>query len=131
MQRAMQSHCGVFRTEEIMSEGTDKLSDCWDARDDVSVSDRSLIWNSDLIETLELDNLMVNAVASLHSALNRTETRGAHARDDYTERDDDDWMHHTTIWVDEGGNTDIGERPVTLTPLTNDIAPIPPKKRVY
>ena len=127
----MQSHCAVFRTGEILEEGKQKLKQLWHAGDDIRVSDRSMIWNSDLVETLEYDNLMAQSVVSLHSALNREESRGGHAREDFPERDDENWMKHTLVWLDDSGEVRFGYRPVHTQTLTNDVQPIPPKARVY
>jgi succinate dehydrogenase / fumarate reductase flavoprotein subunit len=121
----------VFRTGETLKEGVAKIRDVHASFADVKVSDRSLVWNSDLIETLELQNLLGQAVATMVSAENRTESRGAHAREDFPKRDDVEWMKHTLCWVDEAGNTRIDYRPVHAYTLTNDVAPVPPKKRVY
>ncbi|MQP65120.1 succinate dehydrogenase flavoprotein subunit [Niveispirillum sp. SYP-B3756] len=131
MQRIMQNNCAVFRTGEVLDEGVEKMKAVWAKRPDVAVSDRSLVWNSDLVEALELDNLMYQAVATINSAANRTESRGAHAREDYSERDDVNWMKHTTVWVNETGKPTISDRPVHLYTLTNEVEVFPPKKRVY
>src|SRR5690606_7242094 len=131
MQRVMQTHAAVFRTGESLSEGVEKLSKVFESFADVGVSDRSLIWNSDLIETLELENLLGQAVATINSAVNRKESRGAHAREDYPDRDDQNWLKHTLSWVDERGRVRIDYRPVHLNKLTSDVEPIPPKARVY
>jgi succinate dehydrogenase / fumarate reductase flavoprotein subunit len=132
MQRIMQNNCAVFRTGEILAEGQKLLREVWAGRNDLKVSDRSMIWNSDLVETLEFDNLLQQAVVTLDSAANRTESRGAHAREDYPDRDDDNWMKHTRVWLDcETGATRFDYRPVHSWTLSNDVQPIPPKKRTY
>ena len=131
MQRVMQAHAAVFRTGESLDEGVRKLDEVVKSFADVSVSDRSLIWNTDLIETLELDNLLGQAVATIRSAANRKESRGAQAREDYPDRDDVNWMKHTLCWVDERGSVHIDYRPVHLNTLTSDVEPIPPKARTY
>ncbi|MDG3442261.1 succinate dehydrogenase flavoprotein subunit [Nitrospirillum amazonense] len=131
MQKIMQNNCAVFRTGEVLEEGVELMKGVWSKRDDIAVSDRSLIWNSDLVEALELDNLMRQAVVTINSAANRKESRGAHAREDFPERDDHEWMKHTTSWVDEKGTVTLGDRPVHMYTLTGDIDVIPPKKRVY
>jgi succinate dehydrogenase / fumarate reductase flavoprotein subunit len=131
MQRVMQNHAAVFRTGESLAEGVRKLSAVHQNFADVQVSDRSLVWNTDLIETLELDNLLVQAVATMHSAENRKESRGAHAREDYKERDDREWLKHSLAWVDGQGRVSIDYRPVHLGTLTSDVEPVPPKARTY
>ncbi|HKR35600.1 MAG TPA: succinate dehydrogenase flavoprotein subunit [Steroidobacteraceae bacterium] len=131
MQRVMQAHAAVFRTGESLDEGVRKLDEVVASFGDVSVSDRSLIWNTDLIETLELDNLLSQAVATIRSAANRKESRGAQAREDFPERDDVNWMKHTLCWVDARGSVRIDYRPVHLNTLTSDVEPIPPKARTY
>ena len=131
MQRAMQDHCAVFRTGEVLDEGVEKLAASWEKRSALKVEDRSLIWNSDLVETLELDNLMAQAAVTINGAANRTESRGGHAREDYPERDDETWMKHTLAWCGEDGRMRFDYRPVTLQPLTNEVQSFPPKARIY
>ena len=131
MQKTMQNHAAVFRTGETLQEGCVKISQCHDAMKDIGINDRSMIFNTDLVETLELDNLMGQAVATLYSGVNRQESRGAHAREDFKDRDDVNWLKHTVTWVDQNGKTSIGYRPVTLTTLTNEVEAVPPKARVY
>ncbi|MDX1481908.1 MAG: FAD-binding protein, partial [Woeseiaceae bacterium] len=131
MQRIMQNYAAVFRTGDTLAEGAEKLAGTFASLSDLAVADRSLVWNTDLVETMELENLMLNALATIHSAENRLESRGAHAREDHTERDDENWMKHTLAWVDAGGNVSFDYRPVHLDTLTDDVEPIPPKKRTY
>jgi succinate dehydrogenase / fumarate reductase, flavoprotein subunit len=131
MQRTMQRYAAVFRTGQMLEEGAHKLDEVARSLSDLRLTDRSLIWNTDLVEALELQNLMLQAVATMHSALHRTEARGAHHREDYPERDDENWLKHTLCWVDESYRVDLGERPVHMRPLTNEVEPIPPQKRVY
>jgi succinate dehydrogenase / fumarate reductase, flavoprotein subunit len=131
MQRTMQNHCAVFRNAHVLGEGLDKMAEVTRALDDLAVADRSMIWNTDLLEALELDNLLGQAAVVMHSALYRTESRGAHAREDYPERDDDHWLKHTLAWRDGDGRVRLGGRPVHLAPLSNEVQPFPPSERVY
>src|SRR4051812_21282271 len=131
MQHVMQNNCAVFRTGDILSEGQNLIEKVHGGIGDIAVTDRSLVWNSDLVETLEFDNLIVQAVVTMDSAVNRTESRGAHAREDFPDRDDKNWMKHTLAWIDERGNTSVDYRPVHDYTMTNDVQYIPPKARVY
>jgi succinate dehydrogenase / fumarate reductase flavoprotein subunit len=131
MQLVMQKNCAVFRTGEVLHEGHNLIHKVHGGIGDISVTDRSLTWNSDLVETLEFDNLIVQAVVTMDSAANRSESRGAHAREDFPDRDDKNWMKHTLAWIDRDGKTSIDYRPVHDYTMTNDVQYIPPKARVY
>ncbi|MEE4161258.1 MAG: succinate dehydrogenase flavoprotein subunit [Woeseiaceae bacterium] len=131
MQRIMQNHAAVFRTGESLDEGVGLLRETFASFADVKVADRSLIWNTDLIETLELENLLLNAVTTIESAANRLESRGAHAREDYPDRNDGEWMKHTLSWVGADGAVCFDYRPVHENTLTDDVEAVPPKARVY
>jgi succinate dehydrogenase / fumarate reductase flavoprotein subunit len=131
MQRVMQNNCSVFRTGEVLTEGSKLIHEVSQGLPDVGVTDRSLIWNSDLVETLELDNLMAQAVVTMDSALNRTESRGAHAREDFPNRDDQNWMKHTLVWLNDKFQVTLDYRPVHTYTMTNDVAYVEPKARIY
>ena len=127
----MQAHAAVFRSSESLKQGVDRMKQVWSGLGDIQVADRSLIWNSDLAEAMELENLMGNAMTTMVSAEARQESRGAHAHDNYPERDDQNWMKHTLSWCDDQGRVDLAYRDVKMRTLTNEVSVFPPKKRVY
>ncbi len=131
MQKTMQKHAAVFRTESLLQEGIEKLTATAKSMADIRIADRSLIWNTDLIEAMELENLMANALSTIVAAENRHESRGAQAREDYPDRDDENWMKHTLIWVGDNAETCIDYRPVHSHTLTDEVEAIPPKARTY
>jgi len=131
LQRTMQGHAAVFRNSKSLTEGVAKMQKLWTGLDDMKVTDRSLIWNSDLVEALELDNLMGNAMTTMVGAEARKESRGAQAHDDFPDRDDHEWMKHTISYCDAKGNVKLEYRPVKMETLTNEVSVFPPKKRVY
>ena len=131
LQNVMQQHAAVYRNSDSLKEGVGKMRDLWSGMADMSVADRSLVWNSDLVEALEFDNLMGNAMTTMVSANNRQESRGAHAHDDFPDRDDENWMKHTLATCDDKGRVEIDYREVKMQTLTNEVSVFPPKKRVY
>jgi succinate dehydrogenase / fumarate reductase flavoprotein subunit len=131
MQKVMQNNAAVFRTNETLAEGVKKIHDVYDSFNNLYIKDRGIIFKSDLVEALELDNLRVQALATVVSAENRKESRGAHAHEDFPDRNDEQWMKHSICWVDDAGKPTIDYRPVHMTTLTDDVKAVPPKKRVY
>ena len=131
MQRTMQNDAAVFRTGETLKEGIDKMADIWESYSQIKIDDKSMVWNTDLVEALELDNLLRCAMVSIHSAYNRQESRGGHAREDFPDRDDDNWMKHTLASFNDKGEVSFEYRPVHMFTLTDEVEVFPPKKRVY
>ena len=131
MQKTMQNNCAVFRTKEVLEEGRELISKVFNDIHDIGIKDRSLIWNTDLIEALEFDNMIGQAMVTMAGAAERKESRGSHAREDFPDRDDKNWMKHTLAWLNENGQIKIDYRSVHERTLTNDVAYIPPKERVY
>ena len=127
----MQTNCAVFRTGEVLEEGVEKIDNLYSKLGGIDVKDRGMIWNTDLVEALEFDNLIGQAAVTVNGAANRAESRGAHAREDYSDRDDGSWMKHTLAWVDSAGKVTIDYRPVHEYTMSNDIEYIEPKARVY
>lgn len=131
MQKTMQKHCSVFRTEKVLQAGVKAMAEVVESRNDIGLSDRSMIWNSDLVEALELDNLLGQSVVTLESALQRQESRGGHARDDFPDRDDKKWLKHTVAWSPDSKKVTISHRPVHMNTLTDEVEVVPLQKRVY
>ena len=131
MQQAMQRHAAVFRSTDSLSDGVVSMDKIAAKMGHIGVKDQSLIWNTDLVESLELENLMGQALVTIRSADQREESRGAHAHEDWPERDDENWMKHTVMWLDENNKSRLDYRGVVMNTLSNDVAPIPPAPRVY
>ena len=131
MQKTMQADCAVFRTGETLAQGVKRIAEVHGGISDIAIQDRGMVWNTDLIETLEFDNLIVQAAATVNSAVNRQESRGAHAREDFPNRDDEKWMKHTLSWIDDKGVVKLDYRPVHAYTMSKDVEYIKPKPRVY
>ena len=131
MQQVMQRHAAVFRSSQSLTDGVGHMDKIAAKMGHIGVKDRSLIWNTDLVEALELENLMGQALVTIRSADQREESRGAHAHEDWPERDDENWMKHTVMWLDENNKSRLDYRGVVMNTLSNDVAPIPPAPRVY
>jgi len=131
MQTVMQSHAAVFRTEETLAEGMHLIDKTFNTFNHLGIKDQGMVWNSDLVEALELANLLEQSVVTMHCAYDRKESRGSHAREDFPDRDDKNWMKHSLAWISEDGKVKIDYRPVHLYTLTDEVKAIPPKKRVY
>jgi succinate dehydrogenase / fumarate reductase flavoprotein subunit len=131
MQQAMQKYAAVFRSGESLTDGVKTMDSIAGDMNNIGIQDRSLVWNTDLIEAMELENLMSQALVTIRSAEQRKESRGAHAHEDFTERDDENWMKHTVMWLDDDNKSSVAYRDVTMTTLTNEVESIPPVARVY
>ncbi len=131
MQKTMQKYAPVYRDEKTLKKGIELMKEIYSSFKNVSVSDKSLIWNTDLVETLELNNLLYQSLATLYSAYNRKESRGSHAREDYPDRDDDNWLKHTFVWINEEGESKFGYKPVELKTLTDEVETVKLKARTY
>ena len=131
MQEAMQRHAAVFRSSTSLTEGVEKMDQVAARMSDIGIADHSMVWNTDLVEALELENLMSQALITMRSAEQREESRGAHAHEDFPDRDDKDWMKHTVMWLNDKNESELGYRPVHMNTLTNEVESVPPVARVY